>query len=112
MSSNKELTQAEEKEILRCVLDVLDENPSVSRIGGGLTAAITRTLLRADGVDGIKLSNDKDGTEITISMIVYYGVNIPQLSYDLQTKICCRLKDELSCDVKAINIVVEGIDRR
>ena len=113
MSNNtRELSQAEEKEILSCISDVLLSNPSVSRLSGSLTAAITRTLLRGDGTDGIKLNYDKGGLEITISLIVYYGINIPQLSYDIQTSIRNRLENEVGCTIKAINIVVEGIDRK
>ena len=111
-NNNRELSQAEEKEILSCISDVLLSNPSVSRLSGSLTAAITRTLLRGDGTDGIKLNYDKGGLEITISLIVYYGINIPQLSYDIQTSIRNSLENEVGCTIKAINIVVEGIDRK
>ena len=60
----------------------------VSRFAdASLTENITQAVLRKDINPSIRISNDDDVITISIEIIVYYGVNIPQLCYDIQTKV-------------------------
>ena len=45
-------------------------------------------------------------------MIVYYGVNIPQLCYDIQTKVRKNIEETAGLEIKAVNIRVVGIDEK
>ena len=49
---------------------------------------------------------------INLDIIVYFGVNIPQLCYDIQTKVKNNIESETGLEIRAVNITVEGIDER
>lgn len=84
----------------------------VSRFAdASLTENITQAVLRKDINPSIRISNDNDVITISIEIIVYYGVNIPQLCYDIQTKVRNNLRNATGLDIKAVNIRVEGIDK-
>ena len=85
----------------------------VSRFGD---ASLTENIQAAFGRDlinaGIRVTSDDDLITINIDIIVYYGVNIPQLCYDIQTRVINNLEKETGLEIKAVNITVEGIDER
>lgn len=86
---------------------------SVSRFPG---FGLTDNIQKAIGMDiqnpNIKISDDDGGMTINCEIIVYFGVNIPQLCYDIQTKVKRDIEETTGINVKAINIKVEGIDKR
>lgn len=58
----------------------------------------------------IKASEEDDEYTINIEILVKYGVNIPQLCYDIQTGLIHSLMEHAGIVVKTVNIRVEGID--
>ena len=85
----------------------------VSRFPG---IGITGNIQKAIGMDvsnpSVKVSEEDGGLEINCEIIVYFGVNIPQLCYDIQTKVKQDIEAGTGERVKAINIRIEGIDKR
>lgn len=79
-------------------------------------ASLTENIQAAFGRDlgnpGIRITNDDDQITIALDIIVYFGVNIPQLCYDIQTKVKNNLEESTGLEIKAVNITVEGIDER
>ncbi|MBQ6501633.1 MAG: Asp23/Gls24 family envelope stress response protein, partial [Mogibacterium sp.] len=49
---------------------------------------------------------------INCDIIVYFGVNIPQLCYDIQSKVKRDIENKTDYTVKAVNIRVEGLDKK
>ena len=100
-----------EKYIARTVDNILRDLNGVSKLVGGFTANITDTVLgRESYIPGIWIDKSEDQYIIGIRIKVYYGINIPQLSYDIQTRIKNGLS-ESDINIKSINISIEGIDR-
>ena len=60
----------------------------------------------------IKISEDDDVLTINCEIIVYFGVNIPQLCYDIQSKVKRDIEEKTDLTVKAVNIRVEGLDKK
>jgi uncharacterized alkaline shock family protein YloU len=60
---------------------------------------------------GIRVTSEDELITINIDIIVYFGVNIPQLCYDIQTRIKNDIEKKTGMPVKAVNIRVEGIDK-
>lgn len=58
----------------------------------------------------IKITEDDGEYIFNIDIRVKYGVNIPQLCYDLQTGLIHSLMEHAGVVVKTVNIRVEGID--
>lgn len=80
-----------------------------------LISTISKRLLNMKSISqlsgkGVRLVVDDDKLIINLYIRVFYGVNIPQLSYDIQTKCKKMLDEEYKLPVSAININVEGID--
>ena len=80
-------------------------------------ATLTDNIQAALGKDlispGIKVSEDDDECiTIQLDILVYFGVNIPQLCYDIQTKVKRNIESETGLEIKAVNIQVVGIDER
>lgn len=76
-------------------------------------ATLTEKMLTAGRAgSGIRISDDDDDVVITLDIIVYYGVNIPQLCYDIQVRLRREISEAAGINVKAVNVNVEGIDKR
>ena len=88
------------------------EFDEVSRFAGaGFTDNIQNMLSRDKSSPGIKIVEDDDNLIVNLEIIVYFGVNIPQLCYDIQTKVKNDLEKNAELNVKAVNIKVEGLDK-
>lgn len=77
-----------------------------------LTENIQAVFTRDYTNPGIKITTDDDRLIINLEIIVYYGTNIPQLCYDIQSKVKNHLEETTGLEIRAINIKVEGIDAR
>lgn len=108
----KKNTDINEKRIAGLISDCLESIDGVSRkVSGGLTESITHNVLGRDSLNhGIKIVEDDNKLDINLSINVYYGVNIPQLCYDIQSKIKQLLEQEENLVIKSINIKIEGVD--
>lgn len=99
------------------IIDLIERDimsfDAVSRFPGfGITENIQKVMGRDIQNPGIKISDDDEGITINCEIIVYFGVNIPQLCYDIQTKIKKDVETTTGISVNAVNIRVEGIDKR
>ncbi len=78
--------------------------------------SLSENIQKVIGMDvhnpGIKISEDNGVLTINCELIVYFGVNIPQLCYDIQSKVKRDIEEKTDLTVKAVNIRVEGIDKR
>lgn len=102
MNDEARLFDIIEQEVLSC--------EDVSRFD---EATLTEKMLSAGRAgSGIRISDDDDEIVITLNIIVYYGVNIPQLCYDIQVKVRRAVSEGAGVNVKAVNIHVDGIDKR
>jgi uncharacterized alkaline shock family protein YloU len=106
MNEDLNLTELIESEVLAFT--------EVSRFAdASLTENITHAVLRKDTHPSIKIATDDDGkVTISIEIIVYYGVNIPQLCYDIQSKVKRDIETNTDFTVKTVNIRVEGLDKK
>ena len=79
-------------------------------------ASLTENIQAAFGRDlinpGIRVTSENDLITIQLDILVYFGVNIPQLCYDIQSKIKRDIEEKTDYSVKAVNIRVEGLDKK
>lgn len=73
-----------------------------------IQAALGRELINP----GIRITSDDDCLTIQLEIVVYFGVNIPQLCYDIQTDVKKNIESVTGLKIKAVNIEVIGIDER
>ncbi len=78
--------------------------------------SLSENIQKAIGMDiqspGIKINEDNGMLTINCEIIVYFGVNIPQLCYDIQSKVKRDIEEKTDFTVKAVNIRVEGLDKK
>lgn len=79
--------------------------------GVGLTGNIQNLLSKDKTHPFIKINEEDDGITINCEIRVYFGVNIPQLCYDIQTRVKRDCESLTDVNIKAINIKIDGIDR-
>ncbi|NLA69719.1 MAG: Asp23/Gls24 family envelope stress response protein [Clostridiales bacterium] len=93
--------------------DVLKYEQVSRFINDSLTDSLSRGILGKDVIPtGIKIEREENVLIISIQIIVYYGAIIPQLSYDIQRSVKNTVEEHIGITVSAVNIAVEGIDRR
>lgn len=98
--------------IAEYVSDEVIKFKGVSRLVGGISESFSKNILGREPVSqGIKITRDGDKITVNIHVIVYYGVNIPQVSYDIQNNVKSTLEAYTGLTIEAVNIGVEGIDR-
>lgn len=61
-------------------------------------------------MDGIFMSNLFGNLEIDIFVNVFYGSNIPEVSWNIQESVKEKLETETTLSPKHINIHIEGVD--
>ena len=86
---------------------------AVSRFPGfGFSDNIQKAIGRDIQNPNIKISEDDGDLTVNCEIIVYFGVNIPQLCYDIQSKVKRDIEERTDYSVRAINIRVEGLDKK
>ena len=76
-----------------------------------MISSISDIFGRDSGMNGVRINRDGDNISINLHIIVYYGYNIPQLSYEIQSTIKNVIEGFTGLKVDAVNISVEGIDQ-
>lgn len=103
----------EDQAIAKKINEVVNGIDGVSKfVDVGITKSITNAVFGRDNyLPGIVFSHDEDILTISLHINVYFGINIPQLSYDIQTILKPIVAEMTSDKIQAINIIVEGIER-
>ena len=104
MASEAELSKIIEEETLKF--------KGVSRFADpGFADSISKAVRPRDYVHpSIKIAEEEEEYTINLEILVHYGVNIPQLCYDIQTGLIHSMMEHAGIVVKTVNIRVEGID--
>ncbi|MFA5634346.1 MAG: Asp23/Gls24 family envelope stress response protein [Anaerovoracaceae bacterium] len=93
-----------------CVLNSTLKTEGVYGLSGGLTDSLSKNLLGKDPLyKGIKVNQSDDGVVIDISIIVKYGIKIPEVAWDIQENVKKEVEDIIEITVNAVNIHVTGV---
>lgn len=112
-TKNNDKNQIEDFKIAEKIFNEVRSIEGVSKfVDVGITKSIANTVMGRDNfLPGIVISHDEDKISVSLYINVYLGINIPQLSYDIQTKLKPILSQMTENKIQAINITVEGIDK-
>jgi uncharacterized alkaline shock family protein YloU len=93
-----------------CVLNSTLRTKGVYGLSGGLTDSLTKNILGKEPLyKGIKINQSDDGVVIDISVIVDYGVKIPDVAWNVQENVKNEVEDIIGVPVNAVNIHVMGV---
>ena len=110
-TSNGNIT-IDDQVIVGYITDEIHKIKGVSKMISSISDSFSKNIFGRDsGMNGVRISRDGDNISINLHIIVYYGYNIPQLSYEIQSAIKNVIEEFTGLKVHAVNISVEGIDQ-
>ena len=102
----------EDQVIVGYVTEEVQKIEGVSRMFSSISDSFSKNILGRDsGMNGVRITRDGNNITINIHIIVYYGINIPKISYEIQGAVKQTVEEYTGLTVDAVNIGIEGIDR-
>lgn len=93
-----------------CAANATLKTKGVAELAGGVTNALSKTILRKELLSkGVKVSQSDDSAIIDIFVIVDYQVNIPAVAWDIQEQVKKEVESMTEVAVGAVNINVQGV---
>ncbi|TWI55950.1 Asp23/Gls24 family envelope stress response protein [Halalkalibacter nanhaiisediminis] len=120
MNENHILELEEEKselgkvEISPEVIEVIagiaaSEVDGVATMRGNFAAGVAEKLGRKNHGKGVKVELGEDGITVDVSVIITYGVAVPEVAKLIQTNIKQALQTMTAIEIQAVNVHVVGV---
>lgn len=110
--SNTNEPEVDEWLLMQAVTKETLKIEGVSRFAVSLTDNLSKNLLGRDtGGQGIKFTKDDDELTVDIHIYVRFGINIPAISFEIQTNVKKALEALCELSVEAVNVHIEGVDK-
>ena len=85
--------------------------PGVAEMAGGFAGGIQEVLSgKKNFSKGIKADIDGNDVKIDVNIIVNYGVRIPDVAFDIQTKVKKSVENMTGLNVEEVNVHVQGVN--
>ena len=96
--------------IIAYVYEAVNATDGVATLAGGISDSIPKSFLgKNPQFRGIRINQTDEGILIDVSVIVRYGVKIPEVAWDLQESVKHGVEGVTGETVKAVNIHVQGV---
>ena len=93
-----------------CAANAVLRTPGVADLSSGFSDTISKNILGKDPLyTGIKVSQSEEGASLDVYVIVKFGVNIPEVSWEIQGNVKLSVTDITDIPVKAVNIHIQGV---
>ena len=87
----------------------VSEVPGVYVMAGGFAAGITESLSgKKNLAKGIKVDVEEKNAKIDVSILVEYGARIPEVAYEIQTRVKKSVENMTGLKVLEVNVHVHG----
>ncbi len=105
-------SSAQEQALVRMISRKVLSYSDVVRLMAGITETLSKNIFgQSNDAQGIKLVREKDRVTVNIHIVVRYGANIPQVSYDIQNDVKTLIEKRTKLIVDAVNVGIEGVER-
>ncbi len=108
----KNIAGKEDQQLIRQIRRAVLDFEEVVRFAGGITETFTNFLGLGNDNPGIRLVRQNDRLTVNLHVVVAYGVNIPQISYDIQNRVKDIIEHSTDCPIEAINVGIEGVEKK
>ena len=89
----------------------VSEIQGVANMAGGFAGGITEVLSgKKNLAKGIKVDVGEKETKIDVNIIVEYGTRIPDVAYEIQTKVKKAVETMTGLKVVEVNVHVQGVN--
>ncbi|WP_018923825.1 Asp23/Gls24 family envelope stress response protein [Salsuginibacillus kocurii] len=85
------------------------EVEGVAALRGNFASGVAERLGKKNHGKGIKVELGEDGVLIHISVLLYYGVSVPQVAKNIQQNVEQTLQTMTSVQLDSINVHIVGI---
>ena len=93
-----------------CAINAVMKTDGVAGLTGGITDSITESLLGRESLSkGVKVDQTDEGIVLDIFLIVYYGVKIPDVAWNIQNRVKEEIETMTDKKVVRVNIHVQGV---
>ena len=100
-----------EQDIISIIKEVVLSTDGVSSLTENLTEQLSKSILGINSPNkGIKIAKDKRGIVIDIFVMINYGENIPEISWNIQENVANALNREFQLNIAKIDIHVQGVN--
>lgn len=87
------------------------EAPGVYAMAGGFAGGISEVLSgKKNLTKGIKVEVGEKETKIDVNIIVEYGTRIPDVAFDIQSRVKSAVEGMTGLKVVAVNVHVQGVN--
>ena len=86
------------------------EGDGVAKMNGNITNEIVSKLGMKKLSKGVKIDIEGQDVEVTLNLVLAYGVSIPRTSKEVQEKVKNAIENMTGMNVKEVNIRIAGID--
>lgn len=88
----------------------VSEVPGVYGMAGGFAAGITESLSgKKNLAKGIKVEVEEKNAKIDVSIIVEYGARIPEVAFEIQSRVKKSVENMTGLKVLEVNVHVQGV---
>ena len=89
----------------------VSEVPGVSGMAGGFAGGITEVLSgKKNLAKGIKVEVGEKETKIDVNIIVEYGIRIPDVAFEIQSRVKKAVEAMTGLVVAEVNVHVQGVN--
>ena len=86
------------------------EVDGVAKMNGNITNEVVSKLGMKKLSKGVKIDIEGQDVEVTLNLVLAYGVSIPRTSKEVQEKVKNAIENMTGMNVKEVNIRIAGID--
>ncbi len=86
------------------------EIDGVAGMSGGIVGGIAEVLGRKNFSKGVKVEVGEKQAAIDLFVIMEYGVKIPEVAWEIQTKVKNGIENMTGLEVVEVNVHVQGIN--
>ncbi len=86
------------------------EVTGVFAMSGGFAGGISEVFGKKNYSKGIKVDNTPKGLKIDVNIIVEYGARIPDVAYEIQTKVKKAIESMTGLKIDEINVHIQGVN--
>lgn len=82
----------------------------VFSMAGGFAGGISEVFGKKSYTKGIKVDNNEKGLKIDVNIIVEYGARIPDVAYEIQSKVKNAIENMTGLKVEEVNVHIQGVN--
>lgn len=86
------------------------EVPGVYSMFGGFAGGISEVFGKKNYTKGIKVDNNEKGLKIDVNIIVEYGSRIPDVAYEIQSRIKKAIESMTGLTIEEVNVHIQGVN--